>query len=242
MQPTPRALQIADATRKVLRQVAGILEDNVSFDPRTAARRFSVRMSDLLETLLLPDLLASLQEQAPAVGLDVVHLSPEQTVAAIEADAIDLAVSTGLPRSRTLRANHLFDDRMVCVMRARHPCAKAPFTLDAFLRSRHVRVSISATDTRFVDNVLTSMRLSRDVALNIQHWVVLPQIIGRTDLIAVMSEKLASILPGRGMITRDLPFPSPPIVWQVYWHRRYDNSPAHEWLRRALYAAAGDLR
>jgi len=242
MQPTPRALAVADATRQVLRQVTAMLEDDVTFAAGTTARRFSLRMSDLLETLLLPALLAALKQQAPAVGLDVVHLSPEQTVAAIEADSIDFAVSTGLPRSRTLRSQHLFDDRMVCVMRAGHPLARRRLCLDGFLQARHVRVSISATDTRFVDNVLTSMRRSRDVALNIQHWMVLPQILAGTDLISVMSEKLASMLPGKGMIARDLPFASPPIAWQTYWHRRYDNSAPHVWLRSTLARAADGLR
>jgi DNA-binding transcriptional LysR family regulator len=241
MEPTARALQIAEPTRQILREVAGLLESDVSFDPGTSARRFTLRMSDLLEVLLLPALLPTLQEQAPAIGLDVVHLSPEQTVEGIEADALDLAVSTGLAHSSTLRTCHLFDDRMVCVMRAGHPEARAPLTLDAFLRLRHVRVSISPTDTRFVDNVLSDMRLSRNVAVNIQHWLVLPQIVGATDLVAVMSERLASALPGGGIIMRDLPFPTLPIAWHAYWHRRHDGNPAHVWLRRILQTVARKL-
>lgn len=241
MQPTPRALQIAEATSRILRHVVGILDDNTSFDPIATDRRFSVRMSDLLEALLLPSLLSLMRERAPRAGLDVVHLSPEQTIAAIEADEIDLAVSTGLPRSRTIRSADLLDDRMVCVMSAEHVLARKPLTRDAFLKARHVRVSISPTDTRFVDNILASMRLSRTIALNIQHWLVLPQILARTDLIGVMSERLATILPATGMVTRDLPFASPPIAWHVYWHRRNENSPAHDWLRGLLQDAAAAI-
>ena len=43
----------------------------------------------------MPAIAARVGQEAPRVQLDVVHLSPVQTVAALETDALDLALSTG---------------------------------------------------------------------------------------------------------------------------------------------------
>ena len=43
----------------------------------------------------MPASAARVGQEAPQVRLDVVHLSPVQTVATLETDALDLALSTG---------------------------------------------------------------------------------------------------------------------------------------------------
>jgi DNA-binding transcriptional LysR family regulator len=239
MEPTTRGLELAGPTQQILRQIGRVFESEASFDPQQSTRCFSVRMSDLLEVLLLPGLLRRLYRQAPIASLDLVHLSPEQTADALEADTLDTAVSTGLVHSSSIRAQPLFEDQMVCVMRKDHPAAgPRRWSLKNFLAQRHVRVSISPTDMRFVDNVLTGMDLRRDIALNTQHWVVLPLVLHNSDLIAVMSERLAQTFPTGSLEIRDLPLPSSAIVWSLYWHRRYDRSHWHVWLRQLLTEAA----
>jgi DNA-binding transcriptional LysR family regulator len=37
---------------------------------------------------------------------------------------------------------------------------------------------------------------------------------------------------------RPLPFPSERFAWTMYWHRRYEHSRAHEWLREQLVRTA----
>ena len=87
------------------------------------------------------------------------HLPPSETVRALEASAIDFAVSALIKHSKSVHSLELGKDRMVCVMRKDHPAAKANrLTTRAFLALRHLRIVQSAGDMRFVEEALFRKR------------------------------------------------------------------------------------
>jgi DNA-binding transcriptional LysR family regulator len=132
MQATPRALKLMEPTRQVIRQIERVFESDPGFDPRQSDRIFAVRLSDLLQLLLLPSLLERIGPEAPAVAFVIVHPPPApRTVEALEKDEIDLAVSMGLEHPGPIRAEVLFSDRMVCVMRRTHPLGPLAFAIVA---------------------------------------------------------------------------------------------------------------
>lgn len=241
MEPTPRALELGDHVHAILQQTARLLTSDIQFDPASTQRDFSVRMSDLVGILILPRLMARLRQEGPGVSLDTVHLSPEQTIEALETDRLDVAVSMELHHTSAIRSEKLFNDRMVCVMGAEHPLAAGKLTLKQFLAYSHLRVSMSPTDIRFVDSVLAGKGLQRKIALNVTHWLLVAQILKETDLVAVMSEHAAQRIGESGLVIRPLPFSTPSFSWQLYWHRRYEHSRAHQWLRKQFHEAAKPL-
>ena len=91
-------------------------------------------------------------------------------------------------------------------MRASHPVARRPFTFETFLAQEYVKQSMSPTDMRFVDNVLTGMGHKRRITLNVPHWLVVPHVLKQTDLLIVMPGRLAAALNDDGLLARDLPF------------------------------------
>jgi DNA-binding transcriptional LysR family regulator len=239
MEPTDRARALALPLGLALRGIERIYATDAAFDPGRCERRFRLRMSDLLGKLFLPSVVAALAREAPRASLDVVHLSPERTVAALEADACDAAISMGLAHNSAIRRESLLQDRMVCVMRAGHDAARGRFDMDEFLALDHVRVSISPIDRRFVDDVLSRRGVRRRVALNLPHWLVLPDVLRASDLVAVMPERLAAVLagPDGGLIARKPPFGATRFEWCLYWHRRREGGREHAWLRGLLAAA-----
>lgn len=241
MQPTPRALELAEPVRQLLRQIERVLYSEPRFDPATSTRGFSLRLSDLLGLLLLPPLFDRLDQEAPGLNFDVVHVSPARTVEAMEKDEIDLAVSTGLSHTTAIRREPLMEDRMVCVMRKEHPVAAKPRFMENFLAARHLKVSMSPTDLRFVDDMLSRQKLARRIALNVPHWLLVPYVLERSNLLSVMPNRLAVALNRGSLMIRELPFASDPFEWSLYWHRRHDGSEPLLWLRRTLSEVAVKL-
>lgn len=239
MQATPRALELAEPVRQVLRQIERVLHSEPAFEPATSNRSFTIRLSDLLGLILLPPIFNQLRQDAPDVKFDVVHLPPAQTVEAIEKDAIDLAVSMGLVHTSSIRSEPLMTDRMVCVMRKGHPVAATSKFFDEFLTARHLKVSMSPTDLRFVDDMLSRQGLARQVALNVPHWLLVPHILEQSDLLSVMPWRVALSLAGDALAIRELPFASEPFEWSTYWHRRHDGNQSLLWLRNLLSNIAG---
>ena len=238
MQATPRALEIAEPMRQILRSIERVFESDAGFEPPSSDRRFTIRLSDVLGRLLLPGLVERLTTRAPWVRFDVVHMPPLRTTEALEKDEVDLAVSMGLVHSTSIHSEPLIADRMVCVMRRDHPAAVGELTLDRFLAERHLKVSMSPTDLRFVDDVLSKMGRSRNVTLNVPHWMLVPHVLGRSDLISVMPRLFAQVAAGSDLVLRDLPLPSPTFHWSIYWHRRHEGNHAIKWLRTELKEAA----
>lgn len=238
MQPTPRAETLIEPVRQAIGQIERVLESDRGFDASRSERRFAIRLSDLLSYLLLPRLMADISQAGPQVALDVKHLSPTQTVDALERDEIDVAVSMGLEHTGTINRQVLFKDRMVAVMRSTHALAKGNLTLKRFLTTRHLKVSMAPTDIRFADDVLSKTSSERDVALNVPHWLLVPHVLATTDYVAVMPGAFASAIEHKPLIARELPFAAKNFDWCLYWHRRHETDPANRWLRERIAAAA----
>lgn len=239
MQPTPKAELLRQQVQQVMKQIERVLECDGSFQAHASKRSFTIRMSDLLSMLLLPPMLDELRRSSPGVALDIVHLPPADTVDALDRDEIDLAVSMGLDHSRAILSRELLSDSMVCIMSRKHVLARKELTLERFLGYRHLKVSMSPTDLRFVDDVLSRRGISRDVALNVPHWLVVPHVLAGSDYLAVMPGRLARRIAGDALIVKELPFGTQPFKWSLYWHRRHDSNPAVVWLRTLIVDAAG---
>ena len=239
MQATPRAVELIEPLRQLLRQVERVLESDSAFDPAMSERTFALRMSDILACLMLPKLMAR-NAGARRVGFNIVHLPPADTVDALERDELDVAVSMGLDHSNSIRSRKLLADRMVCLMRKDHP-ARRNFSFETFISRRHMKVSMSGSDLRFVDDVLAELGHKRDIALNVPHWLLVPHVLKQTDLLAVMPGHLAAALMDSGLRMVDVPFESAPFDWMMYWHRRHDQSRANCWLRDQIEQVCAEL-
>ncbi len=231
METTPRGQALVLPVRNLLRQIERMLESDPGFDPARTKRRFTVRLSDLLSFLILPQLSSAFAAAGDGLGIDIVHLPPAHTVDALEKDDIDVAVSMELQHSSSIRSETAFSNKMVCVMNKSHRLATQRLTLNKFLEERHIKVSMSPTDLRFVDNVLAGMRLKRSTALNVPHWLVVPHVLQKTNYLAVMPARLADALGDNSLAVRNLPFATAEFEWKIYWHRRHDDNPAIDWLR-----------
>lgn len=240
MEPTARALELVDGVRHILRQADRLLATDVGFDPATSRRTFTARMSDLVGFLALPTIAQRLRQQAPGMTLEVLHMAPERALRALETQQLDFAVSMGLAHSEAVRSEPMLPDRMCCVMGAQHPLAGQRLTLERFLATDHLRVAMSPTDKRFVDDALAARDLRRNVVMTVPHWMLIPPLLAAGDLVAVVSRRFAERFRQQGVLARALPFASPRFDWTLYWHRRDEHGAAHRWLRGLVKEAFAD--
>jgi DNA-binding transcriptional LysR family regulator len=232
MAPTERALALAGPLRAALLALEQGLEPAQAFDPASAKRNFIIMTNDFVAFAMLPRLLARLQREAPGVAVQIrawpEHVVPSE-LARGDADLM-LGFNRGLPVGH--QATPLFQDRFVFVAREAHPLVRGKISLATYTKLKHVIVSHEPNARGVFDDLLAERGLSRNVALRVSHFLLVPPIIAATDYVAALSEIVA--VPAEKTLRLQLlkmPLPFEAASVHMVWHERTGASPAHAWFR-----------
>jgi DNA-binding transcriptional LysR family regulator len=239
MQPTPRATQMADAVRDALRVLSITLEPE-AFEPAESARGFSIAANNYAARAVVPPLARLVGEAAPRVTLDIRPIGMRDVLDRLDADGLDLALSTLVDGGERFKCVRICDDDYVAVLDRQHPVAAAgQLTLEHLADIPHITITSSGDDTTFIDEALEQRGLQRRIATRVPFLSIVLMLVGANRLAVVprrVANDLAVICP---IAVKELPFVSPRIVLSMIWHRRVDNHPAHRWLRDMVRASVG---
>jgi DNA-binding transcriptional LysR family regulator len=241
LEPTPRALALREPIHEGLRLLASALTEP-SFDPRTAQRTFVIAASDYVEFVLLPPLLRHLQRHAPNVRIAVTPWGLHEVPAFLAHGEADLMIGY----YDTLPPHHagsmLFSEEYTCIVRRNHPRVKKKLTLSTYLELGHVLVSEKPGSPGSVDRALAKRGKARTVAARVSHFLMVPMLISRTDLVAAISRRVAE--PFAEPLKLSL-FPPPIALPRAHvhqaWHTQMETDPAHRWLRDTVAEVASAL-
>jgi DNA-binding transcriptional LysR family regulator len=236
MQPTERAMQLRDPVQRILRIVRHEVLTLTRFDPAQLTGSLTISASDVGELEFMPGLMARIQVQAPEASVICVARDPHTLAAAMDEGEIDLAVGY-FPDLQTavFKQQVLFSHDSVCVVRRDHPLYAGGISLDQYREARHLVVSQDTRATDVIDQALAEQGIVRRVALTISHFVNVPQLIAKTDLIATISRPIPRNAENFFPISLfPAPFPIAPMQIKQVWHRRFDKSPKLIWLRNLV--------
>ena len=76
----------------------------------------------------------------------------------------------------------------------------------------------------------------RRVIATVSHWLALPELLLGTESVATVSSSLAIRMSAQGYQVLDLPFSLKPFDLRQYWHPRFHNDPALQWLRAQIHS------
>jgi DNA-binding transcriptional LysR family regulator len=233
MAPTPYALQLAEPVAQALRGLQGALNVRASFDPARSERCFTLAMTDVGEIYFLPVLMDALAREAPGVTLCCVPVADASLQGDMASGKVDLALGS-LPHLKAgFFQQALFRQRYVALMRQGHPLAsRTTLNTTAFRQGAHVRVIAAGTSHSQVEYALQRLGLARSVQLTVPHYVALGQVLGSTDLLATVPERLAQRLSGpHALVYRPLTMRLPISTIAQLWHAHLHRDPGHQWLR-----------
>ena len=234
--PTPRALELRGQVSPLLQLAEGVLRPAAALDPRQLTRRFTLRSSEGFAETFGPRLIDALADEAPGVRLDFVQ-KPDKDSTPLRDGSIDLETGVvGADMGPEVRAQALFRDRFVAVVRPGHPLAgAAPVTPERYAAGRHVVVSRRGRERGPIDDALAALGLQRTVATVVGGFGTALALARATDLIASVPERHTEGLR-TGLHAFALPFDSPALTLSLLWHPRLDADPAHRWLRGRVRA------
>jgi DNA-binding transcriptional LysR family regulator len=235
--PTPRTHALVAAVRPLVTQVqAGVLAEEL-FNPSVSTRPFTFALSDVGEMVFLPRILEQMRSQAPHSGIRSVSMPPEQTALGLEKGEIDLAVGyfPDLVRQSFFQ-QRLFTHEFACLMRAGHPLRAKRLTLETFLAMEHAVVRAEGRSQEIFERYLERRKIRRKVVLLTPHFLSLPMVIARSDLVTTVPHALAlyfSRLSPELVIVRP-PFDIAGFDLKQHWHHKFHNDSRNQWIRKQI--------
>ncbi|MBF24420.1 MAG: LysR family transcriptional regulator [Pusillimonas sp.] len=238
MLPTQAAERLAPPIIAALESLHDALQSHTAFDPLTSQRTFRLTMSDIGEMVFLPPLCEQLAQAAPQVRLEVDPVSMEDLVNSLRTGTIDLAVGHLVNLNPYTQHTILFHEPYSCMVRANHPLArKKTLSKEDFLASSHVLVGSNSNAHRMFEDSLKAQGVTRQVALQIPHFTVLPDILRRSDMVSSLPSRIAREFNRKKEFrVFELPFKVPTGDVAIHWHARHEHNPANRWLRDKLIA------
>jgi DNA-binding transcriptional LysR family regulator len=228
--PTPRALALRERVGQIVQDGQAVLRPTETLDLARLVRSFTLRVSDGFVESFGARLVARMAKQAPGVRLRFM-LKADKDSAPLREGAIDL--DTGVVGDTTgpeVRAQALFSDRFVGVVRAGHPLSRGRITAARYAAGRHILVSRRGLERGPIDDALQPLGLTRTIVVTVGGFAAALALARGSDLIAGVPERHTETLRA-GLHSFALPVKLPEITVSLLWHPRLDADPAHRWLR-----------
>jgi DNA-binding transcriptional LysR family regulator len=240
MQPTPRAMQMAEPVREALRTLQLTWEPE-AFDPACSACSFTLLADNYSARSIVPKLVDKVSEAAPNVIFDILPLDRSDLLDQLDAGSADVALGRLVDGGERFKCVWIVDDDYVALMDRQHPAASEDdLSAERLAQIPHVVITSSGDDTSFVDEALERSGLERKVAMRVPLLSMVLMLVGSDRLAVVprrVANSLARVCP---LAVKELPFAPPRIEISMIWHRRLDNHPAQRWLRGLIRASVQD--
>jgi len=230
---TPRALALREEVSRLVHDADAVLRPAETLDLARLARTFTLRTRDGFVENFGADLVARVGREAPGVRLRFMP-KLDRDSAPLRDGSVDL--ETGVVGEATgpeVRAQALFRDRFIGVVRKGHPLSRGRITPARYAAGRHVFVSRRGREAGPIDEALQALGLERRIVTIVGGFATALALARGSDLIASVPERHTGRLRA-GMHSFRLPVAIPEVTVSLLWHPRMDADPAHRWLRACV--------
>ncbi|AUG51790.1 LysR family transcriptional regulator [Thalassospira marina] len=240
MIPTERALELQAPLHDAIEAVRRVIAETSPFNPAEIRATIAIAASDYVQYSVLLPLLHAMHDEAPGIRLswrtiDTAHLEDEM----VRGD-IHLAMTTPETAPKALHMRHLYHEDYVAIARPNHPAIHGKLDLATFCMLDHVMVSPEGGGFEGpADAALKGLGKTRRVYLSAPGFLIVPDIIAQSDMIALVPKRVAQNREGRLQILPP-PLPVPGFDMALVWHDRTTTHPMHRWLRERIYQLLRD--
>ena len=235
--PTPKAMALRSQVRSVVEQANQVFCSSDEVDLQSLERAFNLRANDVFIAPFAAPLLETMRQQAPCT---VLRFVPEgeggDEDAALREGRLDLYISATRNLGPEIKVQSLFSTTFVGLARVDHPIFDDEITPERFAGYEQISVSRRGRATGPIDAALAGMGLQRRVALITPSFHSAMFSLPDSELLLPLPEHVLLSVARLGLPLRSfrIPMALEAVTIMQAWHPRFDNDPAHRWLRQTL--------
>ncbi|MGF1527429.1 MAG: LysR family transcriptional regulator [Candidatus Competibacterales bacterium] len=239
LEPTARAWEVSEPIAEALRQVQLALTPPEVFVPATAERTLRLATQDYGAMLLVPLLLAHLQQCAPKLTVVVRQAPPNACLAALDRGEVDVVLGECGDLPNRLVGFAALEDSVVVIARRDHPqlLGRQALDLATYKALSHLVVSPEGQLQDAVDEALAEEGHKRRVVATVPHLLAVPFTVARSELVATLSRRTAELWRDPWELALFAPpLALPSVAVSVVLHRRSESDVAVQWFAQEILA------
>lgn len=237
MLPTERALALHGSVQQALTLLEQQLDAPEQFDPASSNRRFVISTTDYVECVLIPPLIAKLNQLAPGVHIEIEILRgtiPETELANGDIDLV-LGFDEYMQVPAHLSRETWLTEPLIGVVRQGHPSIGEQLSLQQLVATPHVFHSPLGTNDSIIDRYLKSQGLVRQISVNSQSYMSAGAIVSQTDHLLVLPQRVATMLCVSEQLRQVvLPDAMPNYHLNCVWHPVQQGLASLNWLKALM--------
>lgn len=242
VQPTPRALALAQPVAQALATLREALQQGRHFEPKSANREFRIAALDYAIAMLVPNFLARFSTIAPSCRLAFRTLGYEAAREALANGSIDLILGLPVPIGPFLQRTLMAED-FVVLARPGHPIVGRKLDLARYLACGHLLVSAAGDARGSVDNALGRIGKERRVVTVVPQFLAGFAAVAGSDMITTSPRRLAKRHAAAfGLRQFEVPFALPGFEVATLRHENTAQDAGLNWLDGELAQALGKVR
>jgi len=230
---TERALALYQPVKQLVADIESLSVQTLSPEEATSQISISVAVCTPALDEDMAYILQTLRERSLDVHFSVTSLAPrielERILAEDEADIGIALAQRSYPA--TLNKCPYGQDELAIFY---DPEVRGPVkSLEEYKAAEHAMVSFRKSKTPDKDAPVVQAGIPRNIVVSTPAVPTLWRLMQGTDLITTMPKRLAKTQAPR-MASCEMPFKVEPLRYDLVWHRRYEHSGRHTWLRALL--------
>ena len=248
MVPTQHGESLMKPAKRILDETELLFERKLPFVSQQEGRTFHIAAPDSLDIQFLPSVVACLRRESPKSRIVIHGVGAEvDYIRQLSDGDLDLVIANWDEPPQHLHLSKLFEDPIICAMRADCPYAKRTgaddMTIEDYLSLPHVAPSQMLPGYHgVIDAYLERQNLRRNVVVESAYFGLMPHMLAQTDLVLTTGKQYMRFyernLP---LKTFAVPIKFPPMRFYQLWHERVHHAPEHKWLREQISIAAKSL-
>ncbi|MCJ1960557.1 LysR family transcriptional regulator [Novosphingobium mangrovi (ex Hu et al. 2023)] len=242
IQPTPIALELAPRIAEALAKLDDAVLGQQAFDPAKAERVFTIAPNGYVEFVLVPAVVARLQQVAPGIKLRLTPYGNDLAETGVVSGTTALVLGRIVDPPDNLVVQHLMDESLACAVRADHPTVGDTMTRAQFEALKHVNIMPPGRMRAGLFQALAQQDLKREVAISVTNFFAVAEMVAATDYCATLPSLICQRLrqdPRLKILPTPVDLGTFPV--EMAWHVRYRQDPAHRWFRGLIADVVREL-
>ncbi|MBC7437832.1 MAG: LysR family transcriptional regulator [Bdellovibrionales bacterium] len=235
--PTARALSLASQVEGVLADIHALLDTDQPFDPATSQRIFRIAGSDNPSRIILPALARTLEQNRSGVRIVWEPPGTWSVAERMHKGDLDLAVIARIHLPREMESAVLYEDHYVYAMRAGHPKAGEPVTLDSYCETPQVFLGYGASALDdLIDETLGKSARQRRAQFVVTSFGQIVHQLQHSDHAAIIPHRVALDHADK-LLVQPPPFELPHYQLLLCWDARASSDAGIQWLKAEILRA-----